>query len=58
MHWWWRSLRRSYNWIMLTNVCRQRRVPGNLDKSLETGENCHNRKKFEDRDMLISMLSS
>lgn len=43
---------------MLTSAYAHRRVPANLDKSLETGENRRIRLKSEDRDMLISILDS
>lgn len=48
----------SYSGIMLTSICRQRRIPQDLDKSLETGENRRVRWKSLDRDMLISILNS
>ncbi|MBI4590075.1 MAG: phage integrase N-terminal SAM-like domain-containing protein [Candidatus Rokubacteria bacterium] len=41
-----RSILRSHKRIMLINVCPRRRVPENLDKSLETGKNCRSRWKF------------
>ena len=40
------------------SICRQRRVPADLDKSVETRKNCPNRHKFEARDMLTSILNS
>ncbi len=43
---------------MLINVCRQRRVSDNVDKWLETGENCRTRSEFEHRDMLVNILNS
>jgi len=54
----WRSIRRSLNAIVLTSVWRQQRVPGDLDKSLETAENSRIRSKSEDRNMLTSILFS
>jgi len=42
---------------MLINVYRQRRVPDNVDKSMETGENRADPWAFEDRDMPTSILS-
>ena len=54
----WRSIRCSHNGIMLISVCRQRHVSQNLDKSLETQENCSIREMFHDWDMLTSLLNS
>ena len=54
----WRSIRCSDNRLMLINSCRHLQGPENLDKSLETGNNCRNRQTSEDRDVLTSINNS
>ena len=40
----------------MTNVCRHPRLREDLDKPLETAENCRILSKSEDRNMLPSIL--
>jgi len=56
MHSPWRSIRCSHNEFVLINGCRQRRVPADLDRSLQIGKNCRSRRTSENGDMLTSIL--
>jgi len=57
MHSPWRSIRGSHNRFMLINGCWHRRVPADLDRSLQIGKNCRSRQTFENGDMLTSKLT-
>ena len=48
---------RKQNGILLIDVCQQRSLPYNLDRSLKTRENGRTRSTFEDRNMLISIVN-
>ncbi len=48
----------TFSGIMLTSVCRKRRIPEDLDKPLQTRVNCHIRRKSANGDMLTSILNS
>ncbi|MFQ5852702.1 MAG: hypothetical protein ACE5JU_19250 [Candidatus Binatia bacterium] len=57
MHWQGRRAYGSHNGIMLTSVCRHRLVLEDLDKLLERHENRRRCRRFQERDMLTSILS-
>ena len=44
--------------MMLTGICRPQQGPENLDKFSKTRENRRSRAKWEDQDMLASILDS